>query len=206
MKNQTNNCLFFGSGRSLLAGITLIVLIMTTQVANAQKRWSAELRSGADFPTAKLGNASLDTGFGLEGSLAYRFLPHLAAYAGWSWNKFSATQSMLGSNVDFEETGYLFGLQFIHPIAASKISYMLKAGGIYNHIETENTDGTIINDTGHGLGWQAGAGIAFPLGNRLQFIPEIRYRTLSRDIKMDNFTTPVNLNYLSASVGLSFSF
>ncbi len=206
MKNQTKNRLSgFKSGKYILAGIAFIALIMTTQTANAQKRWSMELRSGANLPTAKLGNTSLDTGFGFEGSFAYRFLPNLAAYAGWSWNKFPAAESMLGSNVDFEETGYLFGLQFIHPIAASKINYLLKAGGTYNHIETENTGGTIINDTGHGLGWQAGAGIAIPLGNRLQLIPEIRYRTLSRDIKMDNFTTPVNLNYLSASVGLSFS-
>lgn len=121
MENQSKNRPFgFKSGKYLLAGVTLIILIMTTQVANAQKRWDAELRSGANLPTAKLGNASLDTGFGFEGSLAYRFLPNLAAYAGWSWNKFSANESMLGSNVDFEETGCLFGLQFIHPLAASK--------------------------------------------------------------------------------------
>lgn len=113
---------------------------------------------------------------------------------------------MAGSNVDFVEIGYLFGLQFIHPIGASNISYLLKAGGTYNHIETENTAGTIINDTGHGLGWQAGAGLAIPLGSRLQLIPEVRYRSLSRDMKTDNLTTPVNLDYISAGVGLSFSF
>ncbi len=207
METQTNNCRCgFYSCKRLLAGIALIALIMTAQTANAQKRWRAELRSGANFPTAKLGNASLNTGFGFEGSLAYRFLPHLAAYAGWSWNKFPAAESMLGSNVEFVETGYLLGLQFIHLIAASKISYMLKGGGTYNHIETEDTAGTLLNDTGHGLGWQAGAGIAIPLGNRVQVIPEIRYRSLSRDIKTDNFITPVNLDYVSASLGLSFSF
>lgn len=206
MKTDKNNRIFgFNSSRLLLTVAACTVLMLTAQTANAQRRWSAEIRPGANFATQKLGGANLNTGFGFEGSVAYRFMPHLAAYAGWSWNKFQASESLAGSNVDFVETGYLFGLQFIHPIAASRISYLLRAGGTYNHIETENAAGTIINDTGHGLGWQAGVGLAIPLGNRLQLIPEVRYRSLSRNMKIDNATTPVELNYVSAGVGLSFS-
>ena len=206
MKTYRNNRICgFNSSRLLLTVAACTVLMLTAQVANAQRRWSAEIRPGANVATQKMGGANLNTGFGFEGSVAYQFLPHLAAYAGWSWNKFQAAESLAGSNVDFVETGYLFGLQFIHPIAASKISYLLRAGGTYNHIETENAAGTIINDTGHGLGWQAGVGLAIPLGNRFRLIPEVRYRSLSRDMNIDILTTPVELNYVSAGIGLSFS-
>ena len=129
-----------------------VILLMTTHTLMAQKKWSVELRTGVDFPTKNLGDANLNSGLGFEGAVAYHLMPHLAAYAGWSWNKFSAYQSFAGSNMDFEETGYNFGLQFIHPIPNLNISYMVKGGGTYNHIETENSAGNIINDTGHGLG------------------------------------------------------
>ncbi|MGZ8558141.1 MAG: outer membrane protein [Chitinophagaceae bacterium] len=195
---------------SVKSSITTIfigtLLLMIAHTADAQNRWSVELRPGANFTTKNLGDANLKNGFGFEGAFAYRFIPQLAAYAGWSWNKFSADKSFAGSNVDFEETGYCFGLQFMHPIENSCIRYMIKGGGTYNHIETENRNGEIINDTGHGLGWQLGAGVAIPIGNRFSFIPEVRYRSLSRNIKIGDGSRSVDLNYISASAGLAFSF
>lgn len=193
------------NGLKIIVGV---VLLMTTSVATAQKEnnWSIEARGGANFATKELGNANLKTGFGFEGALAYRFMPHLGAYVGWSWNRFAADQSFAGTNIDFEETGYFLGLQFIHPIGDSKINYMLKGGGTYNHIETENSAGDIINDTGHGFGWQIGGGITVPLGERFQLIPEVRYRSLSRKITIGETSTPVDLNYISTSVGISYSF
>lgn len=189
-----------------LSILTGAILLVASQTAGAQKKWSFELKPGVNFPTKDLGDANLKTGFGLEGAFAYEFMPHLAAYAGWSWNRFSSSQSFAGSNMDFEETGYGFGLQFIHPIEKSNISYLIKGGGTYNHIEVENSDGMITNDTGHGLGWQLGVGAAVPLGKGFRLIPEVRYRSLSRDIIIDDVTTPVDLNYISVGVGLALSF
>ena len=182
------------------------ILLIVSECAIAQEKWSFELKPGVNFATKNLGDANLKTGVGFEGTFAYRFMPHLAAYAGWSWNRFAADESLAGSSMDFEETGYCFGLQFIHPIEKSKLSYMIKGGGTYNHIETENSDGTIINDTGHGLGWQIGGGITIPLSKRLLLIPEVRYRSLSRDIKVEEVSKPVDLNYISTGIGFSFSF
>jgi Outer membrane protein beta-barrel domain len=186
--------------------IVLVAFSFTFLSAVAQKKWSFELRPGVNFATKKLGDASLKTGFGFEGTFAYKVMPHLAIYTGWSWNKFSADKSFAGTNLDFEETGYCFGLQFIHPLPGSKIGYMVKGGGTYNHIETENSTGQIINDTGHGLGWQLGAGVAIPVGRRFNLTPEVRYRSLARTIKSGEISTPVDLNYISAGIGLSVSF
>lgn len=184
----------------------LLCSVSALQSLKAQDRWRVELRPAAAFTTKKLADADLKTGFGFEATLAYRFLPHLSAYAGWGWNRFSADMSFAGQNIDFEETGYTFGLQYIHPFGSSKIGYLLEAGGIYNHIELENQDGNIKADSGHGLGWQAGAGLAIPLGERFRLTPTVRYRSLSRDLKVGSVSRAADLNYISAGLGVAWIF
>lgn len=166
--------------------------------------WSVELRSGASFSTQNLGNAVLRTGFGFEGTCSYRVMTHLETYAGWGWNRFSSEQSFAGPDMDFEETGYTFGLQFIHPIANSSLSYMVRGGGIYNHIETENSSGDIVANSGHGLGWQAEAGLAIPLSNNMNIIPSVRYRSLDRNTTIGTVTTETHLHYFSTGAALSW--
>jgi opacity protein-like surface antigen len=186
--------------------ILTVILLMTIQNAKAQNNLSLEVRTGADFATEKLGDADLNTGFGFEATLAYRFMPHLSAYAGWGWHKFTADESFAGSDVDFEETGYTFGLQFLHPMGLSNLDYYIRAGGIYNHIEVENNDGNITADSGHGLGWQAEAGLVFPLNDNWSLKPGVRYRSLSRDIEIENVTTSTDLRYIELGVGISVKF
>lgn len=194
-------------GKTMATAIIISAFaLMISPSAMAQKKWSIELRGGADYATKKLGDADITWGLGFEGTIAYRFIPSLGVYAGWSWNNFASDKTFEGSKLDFNETGYCFGLQFIQPIGESKVSFMLKGGATYNHIETENSEGEIIDDSGHGFGWQAGTGLSIAIGNRVNIIPELRYRALSRDITLDNVVTPVELNYISGSVGISFSF
>lgn len=188
--------------------LTIVVLFLMTVFSQsfAQNSWSLEFRPGVDYATQDIADADLGIGFGAELTIAYRFMPHLAAYAGWSYNNFAVDQSFAGPDASFEETGYTFGLQFIHPIGESNISYLVRAGGTYNHIEIENNDGDITIDSGHGLGWQAEAGIFIPLSERFSLLPSLRYRSLNRDIEIENVSTSVDLNYLSVGVGLSWTF
>jgi hypothetical protein len=190
-----------------VVAMSVLLVLLSSNFAQSQSRFSLMLGSGANFPTEKLGDANLKTGFGFEGTVSYRFLQHLSVYAGWGWNKFSAKQSFAGSDIDFEETGYTYGLRFAHPIAAeSKIKYVIGAGGVYNHIEVEDNKGEVIADSGHGLGWELDAGVSVPIGKHLSIIPGVRYRSLSRRIKTGNVNTSVDLNYISAGVGLSWNF
>ena len=191
--------------RSLITIIALILLTVFSQ-SYAQDKWGLELRPGVDYATQDILDADLGLGFGAELTIAYNFMPHLAAYAGWSYNNFAVDQSFAGPDASFEETGYTFGFQFIHPIGESTLSYLVRVGGTYNHIEIENNDGDIIIDSGHGLGWQAEAGLVISLSKRFSLLPSVRYRSLNRDIEIENENTSVNLNYLSVGVGLSWSF
>lgn len=190
--------------------LTLTTIAMLTgalsAAAQAPDRWAVELRANGAMPTQDLGDDPLDTGFGFEATVRYRFLPHLAAYAGWDWIRFSADQSFAGPDMDIEETGYAFGLRFEHPIRGARTAAWVRAGGTYDHLEVEDTDGEIIADSGHGLGWELGAGVATAFREGWSLTPGIRYRSLSRDIEAGDATTPVDLRYFAFEVGLARSF
>ncbi len=204
MKNK--NAFF----KQKLMVLTIFVALFASQVTLAQDRWSFEFRPSVNVPTKDLGDADLKTGFGFEGVFAYRFMPHLSVYAGWGWNRFGSDDSFAGSNMDFEETGYTYGLQFIHPIGQTDMSILARAGALSNHIEVENEDGDIIADSGHGydagFGWQVETGLSIPLSDSWNLMPSLRYRSLPRDLTIDQITTSVDLNYLSVGVGLTKTF
>jgi len=187
----------------VLVSIALVMLMAATTLAQEnQKRFGFEFSSGVSQATNKLSGTTLNTGFGFEGIFHYRFLPHTGAYAGWGWNRFGADESFVGNDVCFEETGYVFGLQFKHPFGNSPINYYLRAGGLYNHIEIENSDGEIINDTGHGLGWQLAGGIDVPLGKNWRFTPGVKFNRLTRDSEFDGTSKDMKHNYVSLRVGI----
>jgi len=184
--------------------LVYIVFLLITSITFSQNKWSAEFRPGISFPTEDLGESNIETGFGFELTVGYRLMEHLHAYAGWGYNTFSIEDS----DVDYDETGYTFGLQFIHPLGTSEdLSYLLRAGAIYNHLELENGDGDLIDDSGHGLGWQIEAGLDYVLGDNWSLRPSIRYRSLSRDLEViQNQNINVDLNYLSFGLGVTKSF
>lgn len=188
-----------------LLGVLALLLIPAGGSLEAQSRWRFELGGGAAFATEDLGNTSLGTGFGFEGTVGYRVQPHLWVYAGWDWHRFPSDASTADS--DFEETGYAFGLQFEHPIGGSEaVALRLRGGGTYNHIEVENTAGDLVGDSDHGLGWEAGAGLALRLDDRWQVTPGARFRSLSRDLALGGLGTTADLRYIAVEVGFSRRF
>lgn len=185
----------------LLTGALSFLMLAATVAQESTKRFGFELNTGVSIATGKPGDAALRPGFGFEGIFHYRFMPHTGIYAGWGWNRFGAGKSFAGSDVCFEETGYVFGVQFMHPVGAMPISYYLRAGGLYNHIEIENTSGDIIGDTGHGLGFQLAAGIGYAIGKNWSITPGIKFNYLSGDVNIEGVNTDIKHNYLSLRVG-----
>jgi hypothetical protein len=194
--------------RALFLGLVLGLFAASTAWAQdrvlTHDRFSVELDADAAFATQDLGAADLGAGFGFEATVAYRFLPHLSAYAGWGWHHFTADGFLPGIDVDAEETGYTFGLEFAHPLGRSPLGYFVQAGGLYDHIELESGDDAM--DTGHGLGWQLGAGLVAPLGSKWRLTPGVHYRSLSRDLEIGDVSTDLDLTYLTVRVGLARTF
>ncbi|WP_310556940.1 outer membrane beta-barrel protein [Flavobacterium sp.] len=201
MKNLASNY-----HRIIVAVFITLFLLIASNNTQAQNKWELTFRPGLSFPTKDYGPTKLGIGWGFEATISYRFMPHLFAYTGWGWNSFSEKNAEGINKLSFDETGYSFGFQFIHPIPNYKLKYLISLGGIYNHIEIENNNGDILADSGHGLGWEVATGVSYPFGDRFHITPSIRYRSLSRDLKIGSITTQVDLNYFSVNGAISWSF
>lgn len=170
--------------------------------AMSQNRWEVQFRPGLNFATQEFSGVDVKTGFGFEATAAYNIMPHLGLYGGWGWHEFRTENAFGTSNVDLKETGYTLGFQFLHPIKNFNLSYVILAGMVYNHLELENNRGELVAETGHGYGWQAGAGLDIKIGGDFSLRPTARYRSLSRDVRIEDIRYEGTLSYFSIGVGL----
>lgn len=188
--------------KMIIAIIIMATITMNSMAQEKNGRFGLELRPGASLATAKLGDAELKPGMGFEGTLQFTLWKGTSLCAGWGWNKFASDESFAGSNLDFEETGYIMGLRYTYTLPATSLGLFMRVGAIYNHIEVED-DSDIIADSGHGWGWQAEAGVEIPLGMGWRLRPGLKYQSLNRDLTVGNANRNVDLSYLSLGVGIS---
>jgi hypothetical protein len=184
--------------------LVALLMLFGSASATAQDRLSISLRGGGAVATQNLSDADLGVGLGLEGTLAYQFVPYASVYGGWGWRRFPTDgASFAGVDVDVEETGYSLGLQYARPLGVGGLDYFVRAGGIYAHLEIEDGGGSV--DSEHGLGWQVGTGLIVSLGESWRLMPGVRYRSLYRDIEVDGTTTDVDLRYVALGVALAWT-
>lgn len=194
--------------RKIALAFTASSLILANSPAAAQQRWAVELRGAGAVPTRQIEEDDLGAGLGFEGAVRYGFRSRLAAYAGWDWIRFSPDDSFAGSDMEFEVTGYTFGLRYERPFAGEEgvpdtWAWWARAGGIFDHVEIENPEGEGVADTGHGLGWEAGAGLALSLGTGWSLTPGFRYRSVTRDVEIATTITTMELDYVTFELGLA---
>ncbi len=190
-----------------LLGLLAFATISTyAQEQEDTRRFGVELNGGASFGIAKLDDAKLNAGFGFEGLFHYEFVKNLGVYAGWGWNRFASDNSFAGQDARFEETGYVFGLQYRYPVANSPVAVFVRGGGLYNHIEVENAEGDIIADTGHGFGGQAAVGLDVNLGSGWSLAPGVKFNFLNRSVDYQGTEREVGLRYMSGRVSIMKKF
>ena len=193
--------------KTLILTVIGLPLLFLAAEADAQDRWALELRGGGAFPTQDIADDGLGAGVALEATFSYKVSSSVAAYAGWGWAHFNPDQSFAGTDIDFEETGYTFGLRLEQPLGDdSPLGWWLRAGGTVDHLELEDASGDVVADSGHGLGFEAATGLSVELGDRWRLTPGFRYSSLSRDVDIGSETTGIDLRYAALEVGLAWSF
>jgi hypothetical protein len=186
----------------VLLTLTLSVLLSAAALAQEKdKRFAFEISGGPSFPTSEFVEG-IKIGFGFEGIFQYRFLPHTSVYGGWGANWLSTELANSDNNMDYEETGYVLGIDFKHPIGSSNLSYYARAGFLFNHIETENANGDITADSGHGPGFQLAGGLDINLGKNWSLTPGLKFNFLPSDTESEGTTKEFNYQYISAKIGI----
>lgn len=186
----------------MLISALCLFIMGATYAQEKGNRFGIELNGDVSFVSNELAGASLNTGLGFEGILQYRFMPYTSVYGGWGYSHFSAKESFAGPNVDFEQTGYILGLQVLYPHPNTPVSYFVRGGMLYSHIETENSSGDIISDTGHGIGFQVAGGIEFALGRNWSIAPGVKFNYLSAETGIEGINYQLEHRYVSARVGI----
>lgn len=179
-----------------------ITLSLISISVTAQEKWSVEVRPSLGFPLSDVGNIDAKIGYGFEAVGAYKVMPHLAVYAGWSWNQFRGDDSSIGDQITFDEKGYTFGLHIIRNIGTSPFSYFGSVGAIYNSMKFENNARNLSSKTDYGFGWQVALGVDYEFASNFSLRPTFRYRSLSRDFEVQNVSTDMSLKYISFGIGL----
>lgn len=186
----------------VLLALTLSVILSVTVIAQEKdKKFALEFNGGPSFPTREFVDG-ISMGFGFETTLQYNFMPHTGVYGGWGANWLSTESTNSENNMDYEETGYVLGIDFRHPISSSRLAYYVRAGALYNHIETENAAGDVANDTKHGPGFQLAGGLDINLGRNWSLTPGIKYNSLSRDTELEGNPIQLDYRYISARIGI----
>ncbi len=173
---------------------------------SAQEKWSLDFRPGLSFPTNDMANIDSKIGYGMEFTAAYKIMPHLAIYGGWGWNEFKGENNDSGENLIFQEAGYTFGFQIVRNIGTSPFSYFGSAGATYSHLKMENNAIGKTKDSGYGFGWQLALGIDYEFVSNLSLRPTLRYRSLKRNVDIDNLSEEWKLKYISFGIGVIYNF
>lgn len=182
--------------------IALAILSLSSSAQENEGRFGIEINGEVSIVSSDLNDANLNTGLGFETIIQYRFMPFTSVYGGWGYTHFNANESFAGSDIDFEQTGYILGLQFRNSIDDSPLSYFLRGGILYSHIEVENNAGEIISDTGHGVGFQVAGGIEVALGKNWSLAPNVKFNSLSGETELVGVNYQLDLRYVSARLGI----
>lgn len=191
--------------------LTLAVpaLLLLPAGALSGQTWAAELRAGAAVPVDDLGEAQLESGFGFDVEVSAEVVEALWLYAGWGAHELTADAEPWGADAEIEQTGYRAGLRWMKPFPGEipgSPAFWALAGVTAEHLEIEDADENPVDDTGHGAGWEAGAGVALRLFGGWTLSPGVRYRALSREVSFGDFDPELYLEYLALDVGLGFTF
>jgi hypothetical protein len=193
--------------RTRVALMACVGAALMAEAAAAQQRVTVDVRADVAMPVEKFAGAELGTGVGFGGTLAVRIQRHLHVYGGWDWLHFNPEASFAGVDMDFEETGYTFGLRFDHPIRGQTgLTLRIDAGGTYKHLEIEGNDGEGLLDSEHKPGFELGIGFTIPIGGSWRVASGARFRSLKPEFDIDQGTTKATLRYVGFELGVTKRF
>ncbi len=178
-----------------------------------KNRFSVELGGGHSIAIEKPGGFKVNTGMGADGVIGFTAYKNFGVFAGWGWNTFG------NEYFDFEETGYMYGLQYRNAFKESRFSYTLRAGALYNHIEVEGAHNSEFDnfyyDSGHGLGFIGSGSVQYSLGKGWAINGTVKYNQLNRKVilpESELLPNPletdynIHLKYIGLRIGIIKNF
>jgi opacity protein-like surface antigen len=186
----------------------LIALLATAVVARADAQGiipiAVEGRAGLALPQGDWNDAdNVETGFGYGLNLRLQLLPLISVYGGWDRYSFGVEGA---EEFDAVDSGLNLGGQISLPLSAvTGVSPFAFAGILYNRTTTVFESGGVMveGESDNELGYEVGAGLAFPFAPTLSLTPAVRYRSHTAEFPRggaDQLERTVS--YLAFDIGL----
>lgn len=183
------------SRKAFIAFVVFSILSLNSGAQEKEKRFGIELSSGPSIFSGKLIGATLNPGYGFEGTLHYSIINYTDIYLGWGWNYFGNGSLFAGNRAIFKENGYVLGIQFVHPVM-EPVSLFFRAGTVYNHIEVDGESGILLYDFGRGFGFQFATGIGVGLSSNCNLNFGIKLNSIIEKAVIEDISSSRNLNFL----------
>jgi hypothetical protein len=168
--------------------------------ADAQQRaLSFDARGGYGFPISDFGD-SVESDFGFGAGLVFSLTDSFGIYGGWARDAFGCDELVVcDGDSQVKVQGLEVGVKFLIP-TESRILPWLKAGLIAHEVKLE-TD-VFESESDREYGFQAAAGLDFPLGEVVSVSPGLRFNML--EASDDAGIADPEVKYLSFDLGLHF--
>lgn len=167
--------------KKLLTLLLFLSLLFPVNQARAQSRFAVTLQGGYGTGAYEATHTGISTGsFALRANVSYAVLPVLDAYVAYSRNSFTCGPNAGGfcrdEQVNFTSSGFNLGLRLNRGPEASIWVPWLRAGIVY---QTLKWDAGINSYSESGLGFEIGAGLAYPLTEQIKIVPSVNYTRYS---------------------------
>jgi hypothetical protein len=183
--------------RTIVAAVVGLLLgLAGASMAAAQSPipLAVEARLGAAVPTGALADHA-ETGVGVGVTATLQLVPNYGLYAGWSRTSFNLAEP--GARAI--DSGFSIGLTAAYP-GIFGVTPWLGSGVLIHDLDVE---GVAVPAGDSSVGFEVGGGIVVPVAPRVRLTPGLGFRWYNAPFVGD---ANARISYLSAGVGLNFSF
>jgi len=190
--------------RRLLAPVLLLgAAVAQPAFAQTPHPISFEGRAGVALPERD--SRELDIGWIVDATLRFELTPGLDAYAGYSFGSsaLDISDQIEDVDVDIRDHGFRSGLRADLRVGMPRATPWVEFGVLLNRTEVKasNSDESDSEHSEWGLGFEAGAGLSFPVRPRISLTPGIRYRT--HKIEFEDIGGTGHADYIVVDLGVN---
>lgn len=181
-----------------------LLLAGTTARAQGMMPISVEGRGAYALPRGDWNEGdALGNGLGYGLDIRLQVLPLINIYGGWDSYSFKIEEM---DDTDATDSGMHLGGQISMPLSpVTGISPFAFAGAIFNRtsMRIENNGVSLGVESDREIGYELGAGIAFPFAPGMAVTPQVRYRSHGVDFSLASGEThDADVSYLSLEIGV----
>jgi hypothetical protein len=180
--------------------VVLSLGIMAPAAVVAQTPFSVEVQAGVVVPTGDFADEFATPGVGIGANVAYRVIPMLDIYAGYSWQRFGADDAASeGTDLDIDDSGFALGGRLNFP--GMGLGPWVRAGVILHELKISGSDGgfsaSLTSD--RAVGFEVGAGLSFPVAPKISLTPGVTFRTYEPEF--DGESADESVTYFGLHLG-----